>query len=345
MRDRIDAAAFAVGVFAVLYLAEGMRLFAGHSWWYVLIWPAELGIWRRAAMFLFVPFAAVSLLVYRLRLQGLLHNQSLVLPGVSATPGDKAIEANAVLTALAVFLVPYLAFGVGLVGFRNWMSLLWPLDLWGRFNRFVLFVLAGFAAVSLFVWWLKRRYLLADKTATEALASPWKSLWQMPPPEPQARTQTLERELEETKDRLLRALAETENLRRKNPPDSEVAALREEVATLHANLENETRQAAQARMRAAEAEAKLRKAEMRAEAAEANAGKQRTKKAGKEKPPPRDEAAADKGGDEKFKKARREFSKMYHPDTIQKEGFEKMIRAEIYKEFWQVLTDIDKGKA
>jgi hypothetical protein len=44
IRFKIDAAAFAVGVFAFLYLAEGMRLFAGHSWWYVLTWGIAAGL-------------------------------------------------------------------------------------------------------------------------------------------------------------------------------------------------------------------------------------------------------------------------------------------------------------
>jgi hypothetical protein len=236
---------------------------------------------------------------------------------------EAALRVDALRTAVAVFLVLYLAVGVGVYGhgftFGNvWLALTWPYQMLAL-TQVVVLVLAAFTGVSLFVGWLKGRYLLADKTATEALAKPWESLWQTPPPEPQT--------------------AQTGEL------EAELAALRGKVKILQANLENETRQSAQARMRAAEAEAKLHKAEIRAAAAETNAryAKQRAEgDAGNGSPPP-DEAAAGKGGDKKFKRAKRVFAKMYYPDPTQK-GLEKMLREQIYKEFWQVLEAIDDGK-
>jgi hypothetical protein len=310
MRDKLDAAAFALVAFAIPYLAAGLRRFAGYDWWWVLRWPKEAGPLWGPLGFELGGCALVALLVYRLRLQGLLHNQSVVPPEVFWTPAEKALVANATATAVAVFAVLYLAVGAGLSfqfatvwEFANiWFVLTWPWPFRGWLSA-VLMILAAFAGVSFFVWLLKARYLEAEQSlsqAQQALVSPW-TQWQT-----QAKTQTgeqaaelatlrertgnLERELDETKHRLLRALAETENLRCKNPPDSELAALREEVATLHANLENETRQAVQARMRAAEAERKLHDAELRAASAEKKArnAKQRTKRTGKETPPPPD---------------------------------------------------------
>lgn len=43
----------------------------------------------------------------------------------------------------------------------------------------------------------------------------------------------------------------------------------------------------------------------------------------------------------KFKKVKINFSKMYHPDNIPGNGFEKLIKQEIFKEFWQVIEKIE----
>jgi hypothetical protein len=363
IRDRLDAAAFALGAFAIPYLAAGLRRFAGHNWWWVLVWPKEAGPLWGPLGFELGGCAVVALLVYRLRLQGLRFNQSVVPPWLLGTPLDKALEANAVLTALAVFLVPYLALSVGLGGFK-WMALLWPLDIWGNFTRFVLFVLAALAAVSLFVMALKINYLsavkeyeslksgtspdlllrvqlescqkeVADLRANAGRASPdskHEAELALLRGGMKVLRDNLEHETRQSAQARMRAAEAEKKLREMADadgasPDSELAALREEVKSLRDNLESSTRQAAEARMRAAAAEAKLSKMKQKAGG-----------------PPPRDEAPAGKGGDKKFTRAKRAFSKMYHPDRIQADGFEKMIRTEFYKEFYQVLEAIDDDK-
>ena len=45
--------------------------------------------------------------------------------------------------------------------------------------------------------------------------------------------------------------------------------------------------------------------------------------------------------DRKFKKAKRIFSKMYHPDSATGDRFEKLIKQEIFKEYWQVIQKIE----
>ncbi len=52
-----------------------------------------------------------------------------------------------------------------------------------------------------------------------------------------------------------------------------------------------------------------------------------------------------KSNDLKFKKVKQTFSKMYHPDCINGDRFEKMIKQEIFKEFWQVIESIEKNEA
>lgn len=50
-----------------------------------------------------------------------------------------------------------------------------------------------------------------------------------------------------------------------------------------------------------------------------------------------------KDTDKKFKKTKRAFSKMYHPDSATGDRFEKLIKQEIFKEFWLVINDIENG--
>ena len=298
MRDRIDAAAFALGAFAIPYLAAGLRRFAGYNWWRVLVWPKEAGSLWGPLGFELGGFAVVAALVYWLRLRAL--GESTIWRDVA----HGALKANAALTGGAVFLVLYLAVGVGLhgTGFGNVRGVLtWPYQ-WRALHVAVLVVLAAFAGVSLFVWWLKGRYLLAEQSATEAAVKRLESIWQMPQPEPQAGAQTGELE-------------------------AELAALRDQVKSLRDNLDNSTRQSAQARMRAAEAEAKLRKLEQNAGGSPSPGG-----------------AAAGRGGDAKFKLAKRAFARIVHPDMIQKDGIEKTIRTEIYKALSRELEAIDDDK-
>lgn len=48
--------------------------------------------------------------------------------------------------------------------------------------------------------------------------------------------------------------------------------------------------------------------------------------------------------DYKFKYVKKMFSKMYHPDSLAGDRFEKLIKQEIFKEFWQVIENIEKNK-
>ncbi len=50
-----------------------------------------------------------------------------------------------------------------------------------------------------------------------------------------------------------------------------------------------------------------------------------------------------RSNDKKFKKVKIMFSKMYHPDSLSGEKFEKIIKQEIFKEFWQVIESIEKN--
>lgn len=43
-----------------------------------------------------------------------------------------------------------------------------------------------------------------------------------------------------------------------------------------------------------------------------------------------------------FKQVKKMFAKMYHPDSLTGDKFEKLIKQEIFKEFWQVIESIEK---
>ena len=47
--------------------------------------------------------------------------------------------------------------------------------------------------------------------------------------------------------------------------------------------------------------------------------------------------------EKKFKQVKKMFSKMYHPDSLTGDKFEKLIKQEIFKEFWQVIESIEKN--
>lgn len=47
------------------------------------------------------------------------------------------------------------------------------------------------------------------------------------------------------------------------------------------------------------------------------------------------------GSNSKFKMVKNKFSQMYHPDKIMGDRFEKMIKQEIFKEFWQEIKIIE----
>lgn len=46
--------------------------------------------------------------------------------------------------------------------------------------------------------------------------------------------------------------------------------------------------------------------------------------------------------DSKFQKIKTKFAKMYHPDNIVGNKYEKLIKQEIFKEFWEEIENIDK---
>lgn len=51
------------------------------------------------------------------------------------------------------------------------------------------------------------------------------------------------------------------------------------------------------------------------------------------------------GGNDIFQRAKREFARMYHPDNVGGSSIERMVRAEIFKEFWAVLETIEKSSS
>ena len=170
IRDKLDAAAFALGAFAIPYLAAGLRRFAGYDWWWVLVWPKEAGSLWGPLEFELGGFVVVAVLVYWLRLRAL--GESTIWRDVA----HGALKANAALTGGVVFLVLYLAVGVGLhgTGFGNvWGALTWPYQS-RTLHVAVLVVLAAFAGVSLFAGGFKGRMCWRTSGNGGAM-KPWQS--------------------------------------------------------------------------------------------------------------------------------------------------------------------------
>jgi hypothetical protein len=46
-------------------------------------------------------------------------------------------------------------------------------------------------------------------------------------------------------------------------------------------------------------------------------------------------------GDRRFAQAKREFARLYHPNGLTGSSFERTVRGEIFKEFWEVLQRIE----
>lgn len=44
-----------------------------------------------------------------------------------------------------------------------------------------------------------------------------------------------------------------------------------------------------------------------------------------------------------FQDAKRQFARLYHPDSVKVDGIEKLVRGEIFKEFWSILEGIEKS--
>ncbi len=48
--------------------------------------------------------------------------------------------------------------------------------------------------------------------------------------------------------------------------------------------------------------------------------------------------------DDRFAQAKRAFAKLYHPNNANASGMEKIVRAEVFKEFWNELERIERGE-
>ena len=48
--------------------------------------------------------------------------------------------------------------------------------------------------------------------------------------------------------------------------------------------------------------------------------------------------------DHRFARAKRAFAQLYHPDLIEAGGLERLVRTEIFKEFWTILEEIDRDE-
>lgn len=84
----------------------------------------------------------------------------------------------------------------------------------------------------------------------------------------------------------------------------------------------------------------LRKAEARAAAAEKRAAAAEARAAAAEAVKGNPNAG---GGTDKLREAKRTFARLYHPDNVHGSGIDKMVRAEIFKEFWRELERIEKS--
>jgi hypothetical protein len=103
----------------------------------------------------------------------------------------------------------------------------------------------------------------------------------------------------------------------------------------HEDLRRQRREA-ENRSRAAEAEA----AEAKARAAEAE---RRAREWRKPASAGGDQKANSAGEDKRFTHAKNVFASLYHPDhNMQKDDFVRIIRNEIWKEFWPVLERIER---
>lgn len=53
---------------------------------------------------------------------------------------------------------------------------------------------------------------------------------------------------------------------------------------------------------------------------------------------------ADGGGDDrKFRDIKKRFARRYHPNSVNSTGIDKIIRTEIFKEFWAEIEDVEKS--
>ncbi len=54
-------------------------------------------------------------------------------------------------------------------------------------------------------------------------------------------------------------------------------------------------------------------------------------------------ASEDRGDDRKFQDIKKRFAKRYHPNAIGTTGMEAAVRAEVFKEFWAEIADVEKS--
>jgi molecular chaperone DnaK len=55
------------------------------------------------------------------------------------------------------------------------------------------------------------------------------------------------------------------------------------------------------------------------------------------------EAKLLKRTDRRFIAAKHDFARLYHPDNVRSDGFEKAVRVEVFKEFWAILEKIERS--
>lgn len=92
------------------------------------------------------------------------------------------------------------------------------------------------------------------------------------------------------------------------------------------------------RTRAEQAESRIRTLEATLASVRAElATLQRQRGAAPPPPPPPNST------DTKFKRAKNAFSRRYHPNNTNLAGLERLVRAEIFKEFWEDLEQIEKS--
>jgi hypothetical protein len=51
--------------------------------------------------------------------------------------------------------------------------------------------------------------------------------------------------------------------------------------------------------------------------------------------------ANERGGNDKFARVKRAFAQKFHPDSVEADGIEKVVKNEIFKEFWEEIRKID----
>lgn len=148
--------------------------------------------------------------------------------------------------------------------------------------------------------------------------------------------QAAEAVIDDLRDRLLEAQRELAVAKFRSPgPEREPRAAYAD-ASFSASSDDGSEAELRQRLAAAEdALARMRNALDLADA-RASAAEQQLRRAEQ-----RPAAAAPSGGDRRFTDAKRAFARLYHPNSSTGTGIEKVVRAEIFKEFWAELERIE----